>query len=333
MALKGEVFKLCKYIIASPFREEVRQLIRSLTFHSDGDPENRSSYGYYARQQNAQFSGYIYLEQSRGFLYNGPHQIVLPPLTAQEISVLSRADAIVRLVVSKCVEELVREFPKLSDCLDLYQGLGLVVKRVDISSDFYFDLKSLVKEFKLTRQYQALVGVPRQLVAGISSDKWVNTYHFFRERLNEFGVHDLPGDIKELFSKPVVQPDSTIQDMIFSVVSLIETLRSLSQMIFQAYVSDKLVAFTEDNVIDIVEHNHSYVGEGITILSQPTIEERLLSPGDITLIKLTSDVFSIDAIARIYGCSFSMSREDGYTNQYQMRVMDDGLNPYFSLIR
>jgi hypothetical protein len=68
MNIKTETYNICKEIKKIELRNQVKDLINELNKSSEqdrGTDNDRSYYGYVARNQNAQFMGYLLVDEKR----------------------------------------------------------------------------------------------------------------------------------------------------------------------------------------------------------------------------------------------------------------------------
>ena len=96
MSLKNITFNLCKEIKKLDWRNSIKNLIFNLNHrNSSGNGQDRSQFGYLARNQYIQFLGYLNINERRSELekQNMPYQI--PELLENEKELIQKAHLLI----------------------------------------------------------------------------------------------------------------------------------------------------------------------------------------------------------------------------------------------
>jgi len=146
-----------------------------------------------------------------------------------------------------------------------------------------------------------------------------------------------------LFSTPPVLREFTytlkkesreyfVSKIIMALVALRASIAALDQLIYQAFLLDKLNILDENNIITIEERAGNLLGESLSILTQPTGTELFSNPNDMIFVKLKSSHHNIDGLFHIIGINISFSADFGNTQKFDLRRVDENVNPYPRII-
>jgi len=337
MSLKSDTFILCKKIWELKIREPIKKLIRELNISSGtsiGGERDRSNFGYIARQQIAQFLGYIIVDEKRAEIEKSPYTRVVPILSEKEIELLRKAHFILEYLDGRCTSIVTAVIPNSGKALDPYSQFSYSKRDFNIAEIVDQNIFTLlISAFHSSDIVQNILSISPELSKKIPASEYFGAAFSFIKRLERCGVHDTPEDFKEI--KYTITRDSAeylVQKLLFSVMCLRKILTNINQLLHQAFLSDKLIVFNEDNIVDIVKYNHHHAGEGITLLIQPLGNEFLVDLGDIVLVKCGTDPHKLDKLCMVEGISTSFNNEFGTTQVYKLRVIDDNLNPFFGFL-
>lgn len=337
MSINYELFAICKTIWKIELREQIKSLIKSLNSLCEEDinsNRDRTMLSQIARKQNAQFLGYILAHERREEIEKNIN-LSVAALLPDEYELLCKAHCIIKYLNNQLVQSLVKDIPSLSGVLNPYCIFSdkehdfNIRELVDVS---IFD--SIIKSFRTIPSYLALKKVPLNISAKINEDGYINGALEFIRRIEERGVHEIPEDFHELRNASLMNtPERIVQMLFFSVMALRKTISNIDQIIFQAFIQEKLVVLNEENIINIVHNNTNMIGRGLTILIQPTYNEFTTHPGEIILVKFQMKDYKIDKMCFVEGIKSRFLNENGDTIEFNLRVLDDNLNPFFGLFR
>jgi hypothetical protein len=337
VSIDNDVFGICKNIWKIEIREQIKSLIKSLSSFKEEElntNRDRSILAQIASKQNAQFLGYILAHQRREEIeknINLPVAALLP----DEYELLCRAHFIIEYLNNQLVQGLIEDIPNLSGVLNPYCLFSY--KEPDFNISELIDVNifgSIIKSFRTIPPYLTLNKVPLNISTKINEDGYIQGALEFIRRIEERGVHEIPEDFHELRNAKLMNtPERIVQMLFFSVMALRKTICNIDQLIFQAFIKDKLVVLNEENIINIVHNNTHMIGRGLTILIQPTYNEFTAHPGEIILVKFQTKNYKIDKMCFVEGMKSRFLNENGDTIEFNLRVLDDNLNPLFGLFR
>ncbi|MEI6102083.1 MAG: hypothetical protein WCP73_09610, partial [Eubacteriales bacterium] len=121
MDLITATFNLCKSFSKLPISADLRELILDLNMFGEGKEVNRSDIGFLARKQNAQFYGYLFIDEKRDTLVEFYKK--LPVITPKEKDMLLKGHSILTVLNELCLKELRIKYPNLSAALNPYGHL------------------------------------------------------------------------------------------------------------------------------------------------------------------------------------------------------------------
>jgi len=101
---------------------------------------------------------------------------------------------------------------------------------------------------------------------------------------------------------------------------------------FQATLDDKLPVLSEDNIIRVRGPAQHLVGEGLSVTYQPSERVDLVRPGEFLLVKCLALPTQVDAFCRVEQTQLQFFRGFGNTVDVELRVTDENLNPFGSLL-
>jgi hypothetical protein len=170
---------------------------------------------------------------------------------------------------------------------------------------------------------------PNKLIQNIPSEKYLGPVLAFIKKIERYGVHNTPEDFKDLNFKED-SPEYILNKLLFSLMSFRKILENINQLIYQAFLMDKLVVLSDNNIINILENNTHMIGQGLTILIQPIAREIFTILGDLILIR--HNFSNINELCVVEEENISFNMELGNQIEFKLRTVDDNLNPYFGLI-
>lgn len=332
MNIKTETYNMCKEIKKIELRNRVRGLIDELNISSKknkGASNDRSEYGYIARNQNAQFMGYLLVDEKREEIEkNSPSKV--PEIELEEKELLKKAHYIIKYLNVKLTHSIVERVPHLKSTLNPYSQFSYpeftidITQIIDIST---FD--SLIEAVSNCNVIKNINNTPNKLTQNIPSEKYLDPVLAFIKKIERYGVHNTPEDFKDLNFRED-SSEYILNKLLFSLMSFRKILENINQLIYQAFFMDKLVVLNDNNIINILENNTHMIGQGLTILIQPIGREIFTNSRDIILVR--HNFSNINELCVVEGETISFNIELGNQIEFKLRTVDDNLNPYFGLI-
>ena len=140
MSILGEAYKLCKAVQESPSRAMVKNLLESLNSvpqHDLNTEQDRSHFGYIARQANAQILGYLMVDQERDKLNQGPYPVRVPPLKDDERRILSGVHGKIADLNKRCTLPIIDNLPEYAKLIDPYNQYNYIYSEKYLTAIFF----------------------------------------------------------------------------------------------------------------------------------------------------------------------------------------------------
>lgn len=333
MSIKQECYKLSKEIWNLNYREDIKSIIHSMNFiPKDNTEEQRqySNYAYIAKQQKAQFMGYLIVDYKKELLSKEP-TFTFDGLQEQTLILIKKCNYILQYINTKCIEDIVSRHPNLKKALTIYSLFDY--------PEYHYDINELIDENKLTPLISVfkdsniiknIFNLNPYEISKIPEDVFLSVSLELRERIIRSGVNNIPEDFHEIIMSSNPTTPIILARIFLAVLSAREMINNILNMLYQAFLSDKLVVFNENNIINIDNYTKTLLSSGLIILSQPTEADFHTSVTDLVLCNIPqfdikNDLFLVE------GTQFSFSQENGHTKKYSLRMLDDNLNPYCNL--
>lgn len=333
MSVLKKSYEVCKILKQIDFRDDIRQLIRALNSSGGEDGSVHSGnghFGYVARQQRAQFMGYLIVDEKRDAVNDGGLGFIAP-LSTKDKELLQKGHYVIKFFCDWAIRTVTKGSFYPLVLFDPYSFFSYPKYDMDVTALLEPNVfQHLAEEIKFSTPVQELLN-GQETMSHLDGGKLQGLIRYFTNRVERYGVHAAPPDFVEMIlpSSRKSREYGGVRQL-FACMSLRQTMSNIAQLFFQAFLYDRLVVFNEENIIDRVHQKLHAVGEGLTLLIQPIGGEIRSEPGDIVLVK--SKVLDIDAVCLINGIGVSFSRELGTTMRLDLRILDEELNPYFNLL-
>lgn len=327
MPVIDAAFALTKEVARIPQRADLRQLIHQLNEvpGTDDSFEDRSQFGYLARQLGAQFYGYL-LVDSQHETTELPFQI--PSLAEGERSLLVRGHTFVVSLLDGILEGIPAIFKKALDPYSVYRELEVSsdVPAFDVSAEAR---SALLDAFTGHRAMDGIHSMRNLLPAQWTADSLHNAVVSIIQRIGEEGVLDFPNDLKHYVLVKPGNPQYRPLRLLLSLVCLRISLKNLVQMMFQKFADDRLIML-DSNVIFNYRTGSTVAGTGHQVDCQELI---LVETGDLVLLRDPHHPESSLELCRIEGNTMQFSRDLGTASTLLMRTVDKDLNSFSLLLQ
>ena len=332
MSIKTETYNICKEIKKIELRNRVKGLIDELNISSKqnkGASNDRSEYGYIARKQNAQFMGYLIVDEKREEIEkDSPSKV--PEIELEEKELLKKAHCIIKYLNEKLTHSIVERVPHLKLTLNPYSQFSYPEFTIDIKQIIDIGIfDNLIEAVSNCNVIKNINNSLNKLIQNNPSEKYLGVVLAFINKIESYGVNNTPEGFKNLnFKKD--SPEYISNKLLFLLMSFRKVLENINQLIYQAFLMDKLVVLNDNNIINILENSTHMIGQGLTILIQPNAREICTLPGDLILVR--HNFSNINNLCVVEEENLSFSMEIGNQIEFKLRTVDDNLNPYFGLI-
>jgi hypothetical protein len=326
MSILADVYRLCKHLKHHESRDKIRALVRRLDSTALGD---------LARKQRAQFLGYLVADSKRDALADAGIPEPIPQLASEDIDLLTGAHAIILQVNQRCVASLEGPVKRFADAVDPYHLFKYAAPNVAVNLNLA-TLEAIDAVARSFAGHPAIVSVLESEMAAMSKlsvAQCVSGVAQFEFAITKDGVFRNPEGIGDLLlTKSASSPPRLFLRDIVALTCIRASLGVVDQLAYQAFLLDRLPALTEENTIDIRGPASNLVCDGIKIVYQPDRSVSLLHTGEAVLAKYTSVHPSIDKLGQVHSSRFDFSRDSGTTMEVHLRLTDDNLNPFASLL-
>ncbi len=327
MNIKDCCFKLCKQIWDLESRDSIREFILSL----DKADNDKNYFGYYAKKQCSQFMGYLIVDYKREEI-NGESIIKIPNISSSELNLIKKGHSIISYLNKKLISIFENRFKNITKILDPYCIYNYPNYEIDINELLDITIfNDLIAAFENSPLVKIINKTPTEFLIRIPEEQYIESVFFFYDKIDDYGVHESPPDFNELHmlvSKN--SPEKHLTISILCLMSLRKIITNIDQLLYHAFLSNKLVTINNDNAISIVKDTHHMIGDGLTILVQPNGDEVLTQPGDMLLVTLEDTNITQLGILEKYNLNFNQN--SGQTMEFDLRIVDNNLNPYYGLL-
>lgn len=340
MTILKIAYELCKTIIKSPLRNEVSEMmneIKNFQIIEVGEKLDKFEMGKAIRNQSAekahiQFYGYLVANSKRKEIEKEQNCLV-PELAKEHFNLLTRLHKEFMLM-DEIVINLLPSNLNHRRTLNPYSMYGnVVIKDESFKSSIFTDdqLDRLKSSFRKHKGFQEIGKIPVSVYSElnkISIEKIEEANYVFTDRIYKAGVMNYPDDMFEAI-RDAKRGNSIIPvKYMFSLMCIRESLHTLNQLIYQAFLQDKLPVYNEDNLISIESSSH-LVGKGYSLKSQLEY-----SPKSRDLVHVINpyDTEPIPKLCQIESASISFANEFGSHGDLKLRVIDEELNPFQGIL-
>lgn len=305
-------FRAAKIVMRLRMRNPVANLIAGL--HSPP----RALFGQRAWETKAQLLGYLLVDHR----VESPSGFAVEPLTSDERALLSEAHGIIMQVNRACLTAVNDVAPyAVSSCNPYGQFGGLEVSqpRESLSSELLASLRSAMAATPAVRLFgQFGDEIPEELAK--------RTGEYIERRLLSMDVNSVPRDLLDLLQPPMKMGVQASAKLGTAVAAVRSSIRVVDQLLFQAFVRDKLFSFDESNVFAVRYSERCGVGIGHGIESLlPQGRSLPLDSGEVVVLagSVGGSKEGNHAFCSVGNMVLKFSQDAGSTMTVQLRELDD----------
>lgn len=331
MSIKKTAYELCKQVHLLPEVQSIRKLIKEITYTSRNNSDrNYGAFGYYAKQQRMQFLSYLLLNDRYEELSLKPELDLPRKLSNDDVGLLESAHHCISEINLTCLESIQKKcFPSI---LSIFPYFNIAYdnkfpdNHLNINSDY---INRLAESFR-THTAINTINESLQIVPEIKEIPQIElaiAVEEITQRIYKSGLSSPPEEIIQL--KHVIDKSSKQHHSLktlLAISSLKSSLLTLTQILFQAFLSDKLISFDEKNIFSYKGPSLHSIGKTIKVSIQPLGDEFSLHPTDLIHLNIPDPNFPINELASIDSSSMSFSQEYGENLTYGLRLIDDDLS-------
>lgn len=332
MNFRDEAFSIAKIIRTAPERGIIRDFIRDVTFrrvNPDGTPINRdrTQIGYYVNELQAQFLGFLILKAQD---MKAVQLLRIPALSEDELHLMARGHKTILAINQALVSPLEVAIPQAAVSVLPYSeyiyNIEPSIKPLGLFEDL--DLTNIVSAFGQHPGMKILRTIPDDISNRITSDHWRHLVHQTFVDLIRRKRTDILFDFQpHLIDRS--NPAAIVIHAALGLLSLRESVRTLNQLLYQAFWQDVLPSISARNIIAVRNSTVTATGPRLRLHTQFV---------DITSVGILTYVSSPDlgpspgGLAVVNGFDTQYSRESGMTTEYELLPVDQYLNPYRGLV-
>lgn len=327
--LLDNVYEICKLIKSFPISKDIRKVLNNV-HHKKGD---YSTLGDLGRRFGLQFLGYLYFSKSEKI--NKDFKLILKPkLSEEEVSLLGYGHKYILEINKLCFEIIERILPNSTASINPYAHYEYTLAHQKNSFNLNNELiKNFISNFeKLPTILDIIDCISREpKLINVSRDDLFNSVNKIGKQIYKFGTFDESPEFQDLDSRLRKKfPQDIFFVLILSLASLKTSIKVLDQLLYQAFLCDKLISFDEENVYQINKHVHNSIGESLSVAIQLNGPEILLDPSDLVFINIPYK--GVKGLAIIEAMKIIPSHDFGDTISFSMRMVDGNLSYYHNLL-
>ena len=334
------VFNLCKDCATRKESVTIRNLIHEMSVTKQKDIQDSKTiikpahgdFAYIAREQNAQFLGYILVDENAEKINTQP-PFHITNLEIDERYIFEMAYKSIDFFISECLLDLTEKYPHSVSILHPYNHFILPKMKTDSSSFLTKDdIGECVTAFKQGKLYKKLMSsealvmlenVPQQTLQGLS---------FAIERQLSQDLLSVTDETKNYLLRVSSHTDYTPPEILNAYVFFCYALRNslcfAIQMLYESIIGCEMVVLNNDNLINIENHENDMVYEKYKVLSQDIYFDIGGSRvGSIALLDCDPSQFKhIKEFGIIHAITMNLAGEFGNSSRLTIITVDEELN-------
>jgi len=331
MDIRENAYLLCKSVWVSPVRDRARATISGLNRVKDGALSHsidRGHFAYVARQQSAQFLGYLVVDQRPNELDPG----LSAALTSEERDLLSACHKQMRDLNARCLAPLVDRLPAALSALDPYGGfpyeLPAEVRCVELMPDSA--MTCMAASFAGHPAIEAALSSAAARQGAVVPQEYGKAVWAFTQELLRAGPLEAPRFASLLRTHSRASKERVLVRHYCSLASVRASVAILDQLVYQAVLEQKLLCLGERHIIRVEMQTHMG-GKGLRVVYQPAEAEDLPEPGNVVLVQIPAQP-GVSLPVTVERLNVEVSRDFGETVEIAGREIDVNLNPYAPLL-
>lgn len=340
MSIRGAVYELCKSVKQSGHRNPIADLLLGLQVSKpSATGVDRSMLGYYARKQYLHILGYLLIDQHRErFEENEIAHQPIPPLEAGERNLLAGVHNEITELGQRCIEPLMKAIPQCALAVNPYSRI-LYGKFESDTSDRLLDktlAASLVSKFHHHPGIGEALSTLEWLGEEINEEHYVSDVVRNEDYILKKGPLTSPDEFYSLRERGPDTPQKIHNRHMVAIMCVRDSLYNINQLLYQAILTNKLMVFDEENVIDLGPRVVHSSGMGVSLAFQPTrfsmLDYLMLDKKQIVLLAGSLLNMEENLLMRIEALEEEFFGAYGKVYLVEMRRLDEHLNSFPSLL-
>ena len=323
---KHEVYDLTKKISKSKLKNEYDEIIPA--FYIDGG--SKSVYNQMTIARGHQFLSFFITEKYKDEVFE-KIKMIIPLLDKNEKRCFGRCHSYLKFLNRELCKELVLKYKELEQVLDPYSNILVIPEEENIDDiKNEIDTSSLIESFKKTIAYKNIINYNEVDISKIPAKQFSEFFALINKEIKELDIEKNISKDTESIIMQINNPNNKgLIKFMFSVVSVRYMMMYMNQLVYQKFGNNKLFMIDENNLITYTNHSN-LLGEGVIALTQPSLLEFLIEPGDLILF---SGLQEKAQLCEIEGTTLSFHKEEGNTKKYKLRNINNELNPLYNVIK
>ncbi|WP_437798926.1 hypothetical protein [Sorangium sp. So ce693] len=305
-------FRVAKIVMRMRMRKPVADLIASL--HSPP----RALLGQRAWEAKSQILGYLLVDPRVEL----PAGFAVEPLTSDERALLSEAHGVIMQVNRACLAAVSDVAPYAVSGCDPYGQFG----RLDVSQSRESFSPELLASLRTAMAATPAVQLFGHFGGEIHEEVVKKAGEYIERRLLSLDVDSVPQDLLELLQPPMRLGAQATAKLGTAVAAVRSSIRVVDQLLFQAFVRDRLFSFDESNVFAVPSCRQRGVGIGHVIESTlPQGRSLPLDSGEVVVLagSVGTNKEGNRAFCSVGNMVVKFSQDAGRTMTVQLRELDD----------
>lgn len=335
-SVKTATLLLCEMIEGSELRNDVSSVLEQLAGTSSSQEVPMGGLFHFGIQRYGQFLDYLETHFRRQELMTAQPTVLIQSLTDNQLEVLATAHALLQAIVESVISDVFKTRPDFRSTASPYYGADpswwVAARSVDQSfSDATRKLvEAIVQDAPARIVVQNMENLPTTIRPGLPA-QFVKTMNALEKDASTAGVNGAPGSLYEIVVSSGRADEAGASLLsIFGDFCLRAQIQTVLQLLYQQFVSLKLAVLNDKNIVDVTYNGGNTIGHGLIVKAQALSEVTRIAPWDIVVTE--HDYYHLHGFARVDAFHVSMNSKIGGIDTLNLRVLDDSLEPYSSLV-
>ncbi len=334
---RGEVFKLCKFLLNSDRAKKIGSLIYDLSVSTENVQTGiikhnlHGDFAYLAQHSNNQFQGYLFVDDNIDTL-EFPMAFKVEHLSKDERILIEQGHKTLMRFIEMCLEEINKESEMIAEAMNPYFLFKSV--KCDPSADSILtdaEMHPAVKAFKEGPVYQTLINSKFEYIFKKIDKSALQALIGTTEReINMSYGEEIPSDLRD-FSIRLMGQHKDITDIMLSFTILMfalkESLRIACQLLYEAICGVDLPVLNNDNIINIENQTSNMLYKEYKVLIQGILLSHTgKSVGSILLMDCDpTDKVHLHEFGMITALTQNFTRDMGETTKFTFITVNEEL--------
>ncbi|MDM8569715.1 hypothetical protein QUF50_09440 [Thiotrichales bacterium HSG1] len=253
-------------------------------------------------------------------------------ISIDELKLFEMAHMFISEISSRCLKAIREEC--LPSIMSIHPYFNYEYNLKNSFSGFNFEedvVKNLVNSFKSHKAVstirESLKIVPK-IKNDISEKELSDIIETTIQQIYRSGIFNPPNEIRQL--RIVSDNNSSqyhISKICFAITSLKSSLLTLNQILYQAFLYDKLLSFNEENVFSVGSRKTHCIGSVLEVSTQPLQEEVFFLDSESLIYLNIPNGGLYKGLASIESINNNLiNQECGPNFTYELRIVNDDLS-------